>query len=187
MFSAAGTSHKNMAPDRAINKVVTMDIIMLMHTLFRCPGETFPLVFGQCMWTIMYGSTIGYLRCSLAYLILRYVQVQSLTQCQKRWGTVMFEFFLSIFGTKVVYSYSENSAVVWVHRNWRGVNMGFSNMHSKKFGLVIKLLNCSITHQYHTLFHDVLYTVVRSTATDPEVWIILVKSSISRLKVILDQ
>ena len=56
----------------------------------------------------------------------------------------------------------------------RGVNMGFRQMHSTQVGLVINLLTGSISPQYHVVFDDMLYTVMISTATDPEVWIRLV-------------
>ena len=65
--------------------------------------------------------------------------------------------------------------------------MGFIKMHSTKVGLVLNLLTGSISPQYHVVFDDMLYTVMISTATYPEVWIRLVTSRNSRIQVMLDQ
>ena len=45
--------------------------------------------------------------------------------------------------------------------------MGFSNMHSTQFGLVLNLLTGSISPQYHVVFDDMFSTVMISTAEDP--------------------
>ena len=39
IFSGAGASHKNGAPERAIKTVVTMARTMFMHTVIRCTEE----------------------------------------------------------------------------------------------------------------------------------------------------
>ena len=49
----------------------------------------------------------------------------------------------------------------------RRVNMGFRKMHSTQVGLVLNLLNGSISPQYHFLFDDMLSTMASITATDP--------------------
>ena len=41
-FSGAGASHQNESAERSINTVVTMESTMLMHTVIRCPEDTFP-------------------------------------------------------------------------------------------------------------------------------------------------
>ena len=41
MFSEAGASHQNGRVERAINMVVTMARAILMHTVLRCPEDTF--------------------------------------------------------------------------------------------------------------------------------------------------
>ena len=68
-----------------------------------------------------------------------------------------------------------------------GFNMGFRNIHSTQFGLVLNLLTGSISPQYHVVFDDTFSTVAISTAVDPEVYINLFTSSNSRIKVMLDQ
>ena len=75
----------------------------------------------------------------------------------------------------------------WAPRSQRGVNMGFRKMHSTQVGLVINLLTGSISPQFHVLFDDMFSTVMISTAADPEVWIRLVTSRNSRIKVMLYQ
>ena len=65
--------------------------------------------------------------------------------------------------------------------------MGFSKMHSTQVGLFLNLLTGSISPQFHVVFDDMFYTVMSSTAADPEVWIRLVTSRNSRIQVMLDQ
>ena len=75
----------------------------------------------------------------------------------------------------------------WDPRSRRGVNMGFSEMHSTQVGLVLNLLTGSISPQFHVVFDDMFSNVISITAADPEVWIRLVTSSNSRIQVMLDQ
>ena len=60
-------------------------------------------------------------------------------------------------------------------------------MNSTQVGLVLNLLTGSISSQYHIVFDDMFSTVMSSTATYPEVWIRMVTSRNSRIKVMLDQ
>ena len=69
-FSGENDSHQNGASERAIKTVVTMPRNILMHAALRCPDDTCPLIFGQWQWIILYGSTIGYLICSIDHLLL---------------------------------------------------------------------------------------------------------------------
>ena len=75
----------------------------------------------------------------------------------------------------------------WDTRSQRGVNMGFSKMHSTQVGLVLKLLSGSISPQYHVVFDDMFSTVMISKSADTEVLIRLVTSRNSRIQVMLDQ
>ena len=65
--------------------------------------------------------------------------------------------------------------------------MGFSNMHSTQVGLFLNLLTGSISPKFHVVFDDTFSTLMSSTAADPEVWIMLATSRISRIHVMLDQ
>ena len=64
----------------------------------------------------------------------------------------------------------------WAPRSQRGVNMGFSKMHSTQVGLVLNLLTGSISPQFNVVFDDIFSTVISSTSADPEAWIRLVIS-----------
>ena len=75
----------------------------------------------------------------------------------------------------------------WDPMSRRGVNMGFSKMHSTQVGLFLNLLTGSISPQFHVVFYDMFSTVMSITAADPEVWIRLVTSRNSGIQVMLDQ
>ena len=55
----------------------------------------------------------------------------------------------------------------WDPRSRRGVNMGFSKMHSTQVGLVLNLLTGSVSPNFHVVFDDMFSTVMSSTAADP--------------------
>ena len=57
----------------------------------------------------------------------------------------------------------------WALRSQRGVNIGFSKMHSTQVGLVINLLTGSISSQYHVVFDEIFSTMMISTAANLEV------------------
>ena len=52
--------------------------------------------------------------------------------------------------------------------------MVFSNIYSIHFGLVLNLLNVSMSLQFNIIFGDMLYTVVIIIASDSAVFIWLV-------------
>ena len=54
----------------------------------------------------------------------------------------------------------------WAPRSRRGVNLGFSKMHSSQVGLVQNILTVSISPQSHVVFDDMFSTVMSSTAAD---------------------
>ena len=74
----------------------------------------------------------------------------------------------------------------WDPRSRRGVNMGFSKMHSTQVGLILNLLTGSISPKFHVVFDDMFSTVMISTSADPEICIRLVTSSNSRIQVMAD-
>ena len=75
----------------------------------------------------------------------------------------------------------------WDPCSIRGVNMVLSNKHSRQVGLVLNFSTGSVSPHYHVVSDDMFYTVARSTAADPEVWIRKVTSSKSIIQVMLDQ
>ena len=48
------------------------------------------------------------------------------------------------------------------------------NIHSTQVGLVTKLVNGSMSPQFHVVFNDIFHIVVSIISIDPEVWIRLV-------------
>ena len=44
--------------------------------------------------------------------------------------------------------------------------MGFKNMHSIQFSLVLNVVTVSISPHYHVFFYDMFFTVDISTAAD---------------------
>ena len=60
-------------------------------------------------------------------------------------------------------------------------------MNSTQLGLVLNLLDLSISPQYHVVFYDMLSTVVSGTAVYLEVCSRLITSSNSNIQIRLDQ
>ena len=70
-FNGAGALHQNVAAECTTKIVVTTASNMLMHDALICTNDTFSIDFGQWKWTMMYGSKVGFLICSMIYKILR--------------------------------------------------------------------------------------------------------------------
>ena len=68
----------------------------------------------------------------------------------------------------------------------REINMEFRKMHSTQVGLVLKPMNVSMPLQFHVFIYDMLYTVVSSIETYPEVWISMIMSRKPIIQVMLD-
>ena len=148
---------------------------MLIHAALRCPEDTFstdiwPIAMDYAVW--VYNRT-PYMQSGLSAIEIwsrsRFEPVsETLSNCHV-WGCP-------------TYVLEPNLQKPWVKipklapRSRRGVNMGFSNMNSTQVGLVLNLLTGSISPQFHVVFEDMLSTVMRSTAADPEVWIRLATS-----------
>ena len=111
---------------------------------------------------MLHGSTIGSLICSLDYPLLKYGQGEGLNQFQETLATVTFGY--------VQHPKLQKPRVKipkWDSRSRRGVNMGFSKMHSTQVGLVLNLLTGSISPQFHVVFDDMFSAVMSITAADP--------------------
>ena len=118
----------------------------------------------------MYGYTIGYPTSSLEYLILRYDQVQGLSQCNKPWVTEMFALVWHIFCNQIlIILYSK--FLIGIPDLKLGINMDFIKMHSIQVCLVLNFMSVSISPHYHVIFNEMFSTVAINTASDPEVWI----------------
>ena len=185
-LGGAGASHQNGAAECAIKTVVTMESTMFMHAALICPDETFyndlwPMAMDYAVWVY---NQIPDTKSGLSNIEIwsgsRFEPVsETLSNCHV-WG----------FPTRVLEPKLQNPRVKipkWATRSRIGVNMGFSKMNSTQVGLVINLLTGSISPHYHVVFDDTFSTVMSSTATDPEVSIMLVTSRNSRIQVMLDQ
>ena len=72
-------------------------------------------------------------------------------------------------------------------RSQIGVNMGFRKIHLTQGWLVLNLFTGSISPHYHVVFVDMFSTLVSIIAAYPGFWIRMVKSSKTRIQVMLDQ
>ena len=68
----------------------------------------------------------------------------------------------------------------------RRVNLGFGKGYSTQVGLIMNKMHGTISLHFHMILM-IFYSVVRSIALDTEVWIRLIPSSKSRIKVMFDQ
>ena len=185
-FSGAGSSHQNGAAECAIKTVVTMERTMLMQAALRCTEDTlsndiWPMAtyYDICVYNQIPDMQSG-LSAIEIWSRSRFEPVsETLSNCHV-WGcpTYVLEPKLQKPGVKIP---------KWAPRSRRGVNMGFSKMHSTQVGLVLNLLTGSISPQYHVVFDDMFSNVINSTAADPEIWISIVTSRNSKIQVMLDQ
>ena len=146
---------------------------MLIQAALKCPEDTlytdiWPMAINYDVWVC---NRTPDMQSGLSAIEMwsrsRFEPVsETLSNCQV-WGcpTYVLEPKLQKSGVKIH---------KWFPRSRRGVNMGFSKMHSTPFGLVLNLLTGSISPQYHVLFDEMFSTAVIRTAADPEVWIRLV-------------
>ena len=138
-FSGPGASHQNGAAERVIKTVVTMAKTMLMHAALRCPEDTlstdlWPMAMDYSVW--VYNRTPD-MQSGLSAIEIwscsRFEPVsETLSNCHV-WGctTYVLEPKLQKPGVKIP---------KWDFRRRRGVNMGFSKMHSTQVGLVLNPL-----------------------------------------------
>ena len=130
------------------------------------PRTHVPLILNQQKWTILYECTDGSLICSMVYKILYKLE------------TCMF--------------WSQCCIIL----EWKPLNC-IQGIKEEEYGLWKKLFNRSWVGSEHDewskitsdsyYIDDILYSIVRSTDPDTEVWIRLVMSSSSNIKVMLDQ
>ena len=144
MFSGYGASHQNGEAYCSIKTVVTMTRTMLMHAALRFPEDTlstdiWPMAMDYSVW---FYNQIPDMMSGLSAIEIwsrsRFEIVsETLRDCHV-WGctTYVLEPKFRNYGVKIP---------KWDTRSRRGVNMGFSNMHSTQVGLVLNLLNGSIS------------------------------------------
>ena len=137
---------KNGISERIINAVVTMERTTLMQNELICPDDTLSTdIWPMSMdYVIRVYNRIPDLQSGLSAIEIwsrsRFETVsETLSNCHV-WGcpTYILEPKLQNPGVKIL---------KWAHRSRRGVNMGFSKMHSAQVGLVLNLLTGSISSQ----------------------------------------
>ena len=143
-FSGAGASHQNGSAEHAIKTLVTMARTMLIHAELRCPDDTlytdlWPMAMDCAVWVYNRTPDMQYgLSAIEIWSRSRFESVsETLSNCHV-WGCPIYvlEPKLQKPGVKIP---------KWAPRSQRGVNMGFSKMHSTQVGLVINLLTGSIS------------------------------------------
>ena len=164
-FSGSGATNQNGAAECAIKTLVTMERTMLVHYALRFPKDP---IFTD-IWSMEMDYDIWvYNRIPDIQSRLSAIEIQSRSKFERvsetlrkfhTWGcpTYFLEPKLQKPGVNVL---------EWSPRIQRGVNIGFSKMHSTQVGLVINLLTGPILLMYHIVFDDILSTVVSSTAVD---------------------
>ena len=132
-FSWSGASYQNGSAERIIKTVVTMAMTMLMHAALRCTEDTFstdlwPMEINYYVW---YYNQIPDMQSGLPTIEiwsrLRFEPVsETINNCHV-WGcpTYVLKPKLQKPGVKIP---------KWSSRIQRGVNMGFSKMHSTQVG-----------------------------------------------------
>ena len=66
-FIGARASHQNGEAERATKPVVIKASAILMQAWMICHKNTLSIYFGQQKWTMLYGSKVGSVICSMVY------------------------------------------------------------------------------------------------------------------------
>lgn len=184
-FSGVGAPHMNGIAERSIQTVVYMARTMMLHAAMRAPegfvkSEHWPMAMDQAVW--LYNriprQDSG---CSPHELWSRTTthKQEVLSDCHV-WGCPVYvlEPSLQKAGVKIP---------KWNPRSRRGVNLGFSKIHSSLIGLVLNLLTGSISAQWHVVYDDTFSSVHSPAEEVPEVWNQLLMSKSARRQVTLDE
>ena len=165
-FSCSGASHQNGAAERTINMVVTMESAILIQAGMICHKEILYIDFFQRNWTIVYESKVGSLIYSMLYKPLG------------KFEPYMF--------------WSQGCRIL----EWKPLN-GIQWVKEGLIWALSRLFNTScVGYEYDEWFKitsvsyyidDILYSIVRSTSPDTELWIRMVPSTNSSIKVMLYQ
>ena len=184
-FSGVGAAHQNGVAERSIQTVVYMARTMMLHAAMRAPegfikSEHWPMAMDQAVW--LYNriprQDSG---CSPHELWSRSTlhKQEQLADCHV-WGCPVYvlEPSLQKSGIKIP---------KWNPRSRRGVNLGFSRIHSSLIGLVLNLLTGSISAQWHVVYDDTFSSVHSPADQVPDVWHQLLMSRSARRQVTLDE
>ena len=128
---------------------------MLMHAALRCPQDT--------LSTDIWPMAMHY----YVWVYNRIPDMQSWLSAIEMWSSSMFDpvsetlsnCHVWVCPTYVSKSKFHNTGVkipTWDPRSRKGVNMGFSKIHSAQFWLVLNLSTGSISPKYHVIFYYML-------------------------------
>ena len=142
-FSGASASHQNGIEESAIKAVVTMERAMLIHAALRCPKY----ILSTDIWT----AAINY----AIWIYNQILGIQSGLSAIEIWSRSRFDQVSETLSNYHVWDFPAYilepkfhkpgvNIPKWDPRSQRGVNMGFSKMHSTKVALVLNLLTGSI-------------------------------------------
>ena len=75
----------------------------------------------------------------------------------------------------------------WQPRSWKGLNMGFSKMHSSLVSLILNQSTGSISPQFHVVFDDLFSTVHASESETPREWSKLISMPSARFQIAVEE
>lgn len=183
-YSGVGAAHENGVAERGIQTVTYMARTMMLHAAMRAPegfikSEHWPMAMDQAVWLYNRIPRPGS-GCSPHQLWTRSTTHKSeeLTDCHV-WGCPVYvlEPSLQKAGVKIP---------KWSPRSRRGVNLGFSKIHSSLVGLVLNLLTGNISAQWHVVYDDTFSSVHSPAEEVPAIWHQLLMSRSARQQIPLD-
>jgi len=185
-FSGSGAAHQNGVAERAIQTVVNMARTMMLHAAMRSPegmmtADLWPMAMDHAVWLY---NRIPKMDTGLAPIEL---WTRSTFLPTKDMLSNCHTFGCPVYVLEPKLQKSGIKIPKWAPRSRRGLNMGFSRMHSTLIGLVLNLTTHSITPQFHLVYDDMFTTVYSDGNQAPESWTTLITTRQSRLQVQLDE
>ena len=168
-FSGAGAAHQNGITEQAIKTMVNMARTMLIHADLHSPDGTinmdlWPMAMDHAVWL--------YNRIPRQENGIAPIEIWSRTTIHPydlifsnchTWGcpTFVLKPKLQKSGVKIPN---------WQPRSRKGLNMGFSKMHSSLVSLIFNQSTGSISPQFHVVFDDLFSTVHTNESETPREW-----------------
>ena len=180
-FSGAGAAHQNGIAERAIKTMVNMARTMLIHADLHSPDGTinmdlWPMAMDHAVWL--------YNRITRQENGIAPIEIWSRTTIHPydlifsnchTWGcpTFVLKPKLQKSGVKIP---------KWQPRSWKGLNMGFSKMHSSLVSSILNQSTGSISPQFHVVFDDLFSTVHANESETPREWSKLISMPSARFQ-----
>ena len=183
-FAGTGTGHQNGVAERGIKTIVQMARTMLLHAAMRSPDgfvrtDLWPMAMDHATWIYNHLPKMDSGVSPMELWSRSITSTADLLMDCHVWGCPVYvlEPKLQKSGIKIP---------KWDPRSRRGLNMGFSPVHSTLIASVLNLLTHSITPQFHVIFDDWFTSVHSESDIEPSVWIDLITTPSCRLQVPLD-